>query len=150
MQEGIHTAGSGGTGQKTASLGTTFLLLGKAWDVLVAIIGHGQGYPSKPASAWEHSGPGLITMGMNLLHRGTQVCSSRRQITEDLRQKACEKGASSLGQRRWHEEGEHQGIMAQEEVGSQKIGISAIFSLKTRVQEETEVLMLLTLLTLMF
>lgn len=83
------------------------------------------------------AGQGLVLtwpeMGVNLLHGGTQGCSSRRQIIEDLHQKACQKGASSLGQRRWHVGGEHQGILAQGGAGSQNIGGLAVLSLKIRV-----------------
>lgn len=83
------------------------------------------------------AGQGLVLarpgMGMNLLHWGTQGCSSRRQNIEDLHQKACEKEASSLGWRRWHVGGEHQGILAQGGVGSQNIGSLAVLSLKIRV-----------------
>lgn len=83
------------------------------------------------------AGQGLVLarpgMGMNLLHRGTQGCSSRRQIIEGLHQKACEKGGSSLGQRRWHVGGEHQGMLAQGGVGSQNIGGLDDLSLKIRV-----------------
>lgn len=37
------------TGQKTASFGTAFPLLGRGWEALVATTGHGQGDPPKPA-----------------------------------------------------------------------------------------------------